>query len=105
MKNVKMKCNVDHEQYSVIIKLFSEHVFGPLDFSRRDLGAINIQRGRDHGLPGYNDVREAFGLKRNSWTDINQNIPKVNNDIGNIGKMAINRHILFRQFVIIYYAW
>ena len=42
----------------------TENVFGTLDWSRRDLGALNIQRGRDHGLPGYNDVREAYGLER-----------------------------------------
>ncbi|KAK3607885.1 hypothetical protein CHS0354_036707 [Potamilus streckersoni] len=49
-----------------------EHLFGPLEFSRRDLVAINIQRARDHGLPDYNTVREAYGLpRRHAWEEIN----------------------------------
>jgi hypothetical protein len=27
-----------------------------------DLGAVDIERGRDHGMPLYNDLRRAFGL-------------------------------------------
>ena len=36
-----------------------------------DLGAIDVQRGRDHGIPYYNDLRRAYGLPpTRSFTDI-----------------------------------
>ena len=46
---------------------------GPLDFSRRDLMAQNIQRGRDHGLPDYNTARVSLGLSKiENFSEINQ---------------------------------
>ncbi len=42
-----------------------------------DLASLNIQRGRDHGLPGYNQVREDFGLQRVTSFDQISRDPQV----------------------------
>ncbi|XP_076326783.1 dual oxidase-like isoform X2 [Tachypleus tridentatus] len=48
------------------------NLFGPMEFTRMDLGALNIMRGRDNGIPDYNRVRKCYHLPMvSNWSDIN----------------------------------
>ena len=67
-----MASQVAEKEDAVLCADIRNKLFGPMDFSRRDLAALNIMRGRDSGLPDYNTVRKYFGLPMvSNWSDIN----------------------------------
>lgn len=47
---------------SYIVDDVRNFLFGPPGAGGFDLASLNIQRGRDHGLPSFNQVRADFGL-------------------------------------------
>ncbi len=59
---------------NVIVTDVRNFLFGPPGAGGFDLASLNIQRGRDHGLPDYNTVRADFGLDPvTSFDDISSN--------------------------------
>lgn len=67
-----LSSQISEREDPVLCSDVRDKLFGPMEFTRRDLGALNIMRGRDNGLPDYNTAREAYGLQRHkTWMDIN----------------------------------
>lgn len=53
---------VDQEVDCYIVDGVRNFLFGPPGAGGFDLASLNIQRGRDHGIPRFNAVRRNLGL-------------------------------------------
>ncbi|NND96735.1 MAG: peroxidase [Pirellulaceae bacterium] len=70
-----MATNTSQEIDTQLIDDVRNFLFGPPGAGGFDLAALNIQRGRDHGLPDYNSAREQLGLSRHeSFAEISSNV-------------------------------
>ncbi|CAB4055922.1 DUOX [Lepeophtheirus salmonis] len=68
-----LSSQISEKEDNILCSDVRNKLFGPMEFSRRDLAALNIMRGRDNGLPDYNTVRTYFGLPRvSNWSQINE---------------------------------
>ncbi|WP_210421359.1 peroxidase family protein [Roseimaritima ulvae] len=59
-----LSSQVSQEIDPYVIDDVRNFLFGPPGAGGLDLASLNIQRGREHGLPDYNTVREQLGLQR-----------------------------------------
>ncbi|KAG1681999.1 Dual oxidase [Nymphon striatum] len=77
-----MSSQLSEKEDPVLCSDVRDKLFGPLDFTRRDLGALNIMRGRDNGLPDYNLARKCFNMPMiSNWTQINPQLYKERPEI------------------------
>jgi dual oxidase len=67
-----LSSQISEREDAVLCSDVRNNLFGPMEFSRRDLAALNIMRGRDNGLPDYNTVRRCNNLEViKEWSEIN----------------------------------
>lgn len=73
-----LSSQISEREDPVLCSDVRDKLFGPMEFTRRDLGALNIMRGRDNGLPDYNTARESYDLqRRKTWNEINPQLFKA----------------------------
>lgn len=72
--------NMSEKVDLVLSKEITEHLFERDDVHGENLAALNLQRSRDHGLPGYNHFRVLCGLSNaSSFDNTSKEIQDPNN--------------------------
>ncbi|WP_395373334.1 peroxidase family protein [Marinicella sp. W31] len=79
-----LAAQVSQQVDNFVIDDVRNFLFGPPGSGGFDLPSLNIQRGRDHGLPSYNNVRRAFGLRpARNFSDVSSN-PEIQNALASV---------------------
>lgn len=66
-----MSSQIAEREDNIVVEDLQDYWYGPLRYSRTDYVASWVQRGRDFGLPTYNQARQRFGLKPlQNWSNL-----------------------------------
>ncbi|EGT51247.1 hypothetical protein CAEBREN_24129 [Caenorhabditis brenneri] len=75
-----MASQIAERDDNIVVEDLRDYIFGPMHFSRLDVVASSIMRGRDNGIPPYNELRRTFGLPPKTWETINEDFYKKHTD-------------------------
>uniref|UniRef100_A0A3B4Z7W2 NAD(P)H oxidase (H2O2-forming) n=1 Tax=Stegastes partitus TaxID=144197 RepID=A0A3B4Z7W2_9TELE len=74
-----MASQIAEREDNVVVEDLRDYMYGPLRFTRSDLVAMTIQRGRDFGLRSYTEIRSALNLPPvKTFGDINPELNSTN---------------------------
>uniref|UniRef100_A0A915PEP6 NAD(P)H oxidase (H2O2-forming) n=1 Tax=Setaria digitata TaxID=48799 RepID=A0A915PEP6_9BILA len=73
-----MASQIAEGEDSIVVEDLRDFIFGPMHFTRLDVVSSSIMRGRDNGLPSYNELRKSYNLPVKDWTAINPKMYKEN---------------------------
>uniref|UniRef100_A0A0K0DSC4 NAD(P)H oxidase (H2O2-forming) n=1 Tax=Strongyloides stercoralis TaxID=6248 RepID=A0A0K0DSC4_STRER len=73
-----MASQISEAEDTIIVEDLRDFIFGPMYFTRLDVVSSSIMRGRDNGIPFYNDLRRNFALETKTWETINPQLYKTN---------------------------
>ncbi|XP_056138124.1 dual oxidase 1 [Lampris incognitus] len=74
-----MASQIAEREDNVVVEDLRDYMYGPLRFSRSDLVALTVQRGRDFGLSSYIQVRQALDLPPvKTFEEINPELNSAN---------------------------
>ncbi|KAM6937988.1 dual oxidase 2 [Xenentodon cancila] len=57
-----MASQIAEKEDNIVVEDLKDYMYGPLRFTRNDLVAMTVQRGRDFGLRSYTEMRKALDL-------------------------------------------
>ncbi|KAL3120520.1 hypothetical protein niasHT_009345 [Heterodera trifolii] len=72
-----MASQIAEDEDHIVVEDLRDFIFGPMHFTRLDVVSSSMMRGRDNGVPSYNQLRIIYGLKPREWDTINVNLNKT----------------------------
>uniref|UniRef100_A0A8D3BL71 NAD(P)H oxidase (H2O2-forming) n=1 Tax=Scophthalmus maximus TaxID=52904 RepID=A0A8D3BL71_SCOMX len=95
-----MASQIAEREDNVVVEDLRDYMYGPLRFTRTDLVAMTIQRGRDFGLRSYAEVRKALDLPPvKTFEEINPKLnstnPQLLHDVAELYDRDISKLELF----------